>query len=138
MSRNHAACLAATVPSAPRVMVNVASATPATMRISPSILTRKFPVAGNAVASVTVQLVAVVVVIAADSVKIKDVLLLVGQAQSHSAPGGLTRSDHLSQLRRLAGSDLERHWLDCLEAHNLRLPSHAQRGSIEPALSSAT
>ena len=61
-----------------------------------------------------------------DRQKIKDVLRLVGQAQTHSAPGGQTRSDHLSQLRRLAGSDLERRWLDCLEAHNLRLPSHAQ------------
>ena len=62
------ACVAAAVPSAPRVMVKVLPATPVTMRISPSILMRKFPVAGNAVASITLQLVAVVVVMAADSV----------------------------------------------------------------------
>jgi very-short-patch-repair endonuclease len=29
-------------------------------------------------------------------------------------------------LERLAGSELERRWLKHLEAHNLRLPSHAQ------------
>ena len=61
-----------------------------------------------------------------DRQKIKDVLLLMGQAETQSAPGGHTRSDHLSQLRGLAGSDLECRWLDCLEARNLRLPSHAQ------------
>ena len=62
------ACVAATVPSAPRVMVKASAATVVTMRISASILMRKFPAVGNIVASVTVQLVAVVVVMAADSV----------------------------------------------------------------------
>ena len=60
------ACVAAVVPSAPRVMVKVLPATAVTMRISASILTRKFPAVGKLVASVTVQLVVVAVVIAAD------------------------------------------------------------------------
>ncbi len=60
------ACVAAVVPSAPRVMVKTLLATAVTMRISASILMRKFPAVGKLVASVTVQLVAVVVVMAAD------------------------------------------------------------------------
>ena len=62
------ACVAAVVPSAPRVTVKVLPATAVTMRISASILMRKFPAVGKVVASVTVQLVAVVVVMAAESV----------------------------------------------------------------------
>lgn len=36
------------------------------------------------------------------------------------------RSEHLEQLLRQTDSELERHWLRCLEEHGHRLPSHAQ------------
>ena len=62
------AWVAAVVPSIPRVMVNVVPATPVTSSNSLSILIRKFPLVGNAVASVTVQLVKAGVIIAADNV----------------------------------------------------------------------
>jgi very-short-patch-repair endonuclease len=38
----------------------------------------------------------------------------------------LSRAEHLTQLLRLAGSELERRWLQYLEARSLRLPSRAQ------------
>jgi len=62
-----------------------------------------------------------------DRQKIRDILLRLTQARTESAPGGNTRAEHLALLKRLAGSDLERRWLDSLEALNLRLPSVAQR-----------
>jgi very-short-patch-repair endonuclease len=62
-----------------------------------------------------------------DRRSIRDLLLQLAQAQTRSAPGTNTRTDHLAQLKRLAGSDLERRWLDFLDSLNLRLPSHAQR-----------
>jgi len=61
-----------------------------------------------------------------DRKTIRDLLLRLGQARAQTAPGGQTRAEHLAMLERLAGSELERRWLKHLEAHNLRLPSHAQ------------
>ncbi len=61
-----------------------------------------------------------------DRQKIRELLLRLAQARTQTAPGGQTRAEHLAMLERLAGSDLERRWLKCLEAQNLRLPSHAQ------------
>ncbi len=61
-----------------------------------------------------------------DRQKIRDLLLRLAQARAQTAPGGQTRAEHLAMLEGLAGSELERRWLRLLEAHNLRLPSHAQ------------
>ncbi len=61
-----------------------------------------------------------------DRQKIRDLLLRLNRARVQTAPGGQTRAEHLAMLERLAGSELERRWLKHLEAHNLRLPSHAQ------------
>jgi ATP-dependent helicase YprA (DUF1998 family)/very-short-patch-repair endonuclease len=61
-----------------------------------------------------------------DRQRIKDILLLLTRSRAEVSPGGNTRADHLATLKRLAGSDLERQWLDHLEQHDLRLPSHAQ------------
>jgi very-short-patch-repair endonuclease len=61
-----------------------------------------------------------------DRQKIKDVLLLMTRARSESSPVGNTRAAHLAELQRLAASELERRWLDCIEGKGLRLPSHAQ------------
>ena len=58
---------------------------------------------------------------------IRETLLRLTRARTESAPGGQTRAEHLAMLKRLAGSDLERRWLDLLEAQNLRLPSAAQK-----------
>ena len=62
-----------------------------------------------------------------DRGSIRDLLLALSQGMTNAAPSGQTRPDHLSQLKRLAGSDLERDWLDFIDAHHLRLPSYAQR-----------
>jgi very-short-patch-repair endonuclease len=62
-----------------------------------------------------------------DRQKIRDLLLRFAAAQAQTSPGGQTRSEHLGMLRRLAGSSLERRWLELLESQNLRLPNHAQR-----------
>lgn len=62
-----------------------------------------------------------------DRQKIRDLLLRFAAAQAQTAPGGQTRAEHLAMLRRLAGSNLERRWLELLESQNLRLPSNAQK-----------
>jgi very-short-patch-repair endonuclease len=61
-----------------------------------------------------------------DRKRIKDVLLLLARAGVESAPGSQSRPDHLATLRRLAGSQLERQWLDRVAEWGLQLPSHAQ------------
>jgi ATP-dependent helicase YprA (DUF1998 family) len=61
-----------------------------------------------------------------DRQEIKDVLLRWARSRAEVSPGERTREDHLAELRRLAGSDLERQWLTVLERGGLRLPSHAQ------------
>lgn len=49
------------------------------------------------------------------------------RARVASAPASRSRTDHLDQLLRLAGSELERQWLHYVEEHGYRLPSHGQR-----------
>jgi ATP-dependent helicase YprA (DUF1998 family)/very-short-patch-repair endonuclease len=61
-----------------------------------------------------------------DRQRIKEVLMLFTRVRAEVSPGGNTRADHLAELKRLAGSDLERGWLDHIESLGLRLPSHAQ------------
>ena len=60
-----------------------------------------------------------------------DVLLDLAGATLKVSPGPVTREEHLRALRALCESDLEREWLDFLEAHILRLPDAAQK-LIEP------
>lgn len=61
-----------------------------------------------------------------DRQKIRNLLLQFTQVRTETVAGGLTRAEHLAMLKRLAGSDLERRWLDFLENRHLRLPGHAQ------------
>jgi len=62
---------------------------------------------------------------------IRNVLLDLAKATLRASPGPATREEHLRALKALCESDLERQWLDSLEAHNLRLPDAAQK-LIEP------
>lgn len=57
---------------------------------------------------------------------IRDLLLALRDSNTKSSPKVITRREHLAQLRNLAGSDLERDWLDVLEQYNLRLPDKGQ------------
>jgi len=62
-----------------------------------------------------------------DRLLIRDLLLRLAGAQVAVSPSARPRAQHLTELRRLAGSELERRWLDFLEERGLRLPSSAQR-----------
>ena len=53
--------------------------------------------------------------------------MILSRAEAQFSPTSLTRAEHLLGLRNLCQSDLEREWLDYLEAHHLNLPSHAQK-----------
>ena len=57
---------------------------------------------------------------------IRDLLMGFTQAMTKTAPSQNSRAEHLAELMRLCGSELERDWLRFLEKHNLRLPSRAQ------------
>lgn len=57
---------------------------------------------------------------------LRDLLLDYTRGDAHSSPVAATRGEHLEQLLRLAGSELERRWLRYLEEKSLRLPSKAQ------------
>jgi very-short-patch-repair endonuclease len=57
---------------------------------------------------------------------IRDLLRQLAAASIEPAPADVPRAEHLAQLKRLTGSNLENRWLDWLEAHDLRLPSRAQ------------
>ncbi len=61
-----------------------------------------------------------------DRKKIRDLLMALTGAVVRLSPRSVSREEHLRNLERLAGSDLERKWLHLLEELNLRLPSHAQ------------
>lgn len=58
---------------------------------------------------------------------IRALLLNYARTTVHGSPVVAGRKEHLEQLMRLAGSELERDWLRHLEERNHRLPSHAQR-----------
>jgi very-short-patch-repair endonuclease len=62
-----------------------------------------------------------------DRQAIRDLLIQLRDATVETSPTNLTRSEHLKILMNQAGSALERSWLELLEKHNLRLPSHAQK-----------
>ncbi|GAB4245445.1 MAG: DEAD/DEAH box helicase [Thermoleophilia bacterium] len=57
---------------------------------------------------------------------VRDTLLSLTGAEVAASPVPAPRSVHLERLKRGAGSDLERAWLDLLQEHNLRLPSDGQ------------
>ena len=58
---------------------------------------------------------------------IKDLLLSLASSNVIASPAEVPRAEHLQKLKTLAGSGLEKKWLDFLEDNNLRLPSHAQK-----------
>lgn len=62
-----------------------------------------------------------------DRKAIRDILLQWTHARVSAAPGPRSRTEHVTQLSRLAGSELERRWLRFVEEHGHRLPSHGQR-----------
>lgn len=57
---------------------------------------------------------------------IRDLLRQLAAASVEPAPADVPRAEHLAQLKRLTGSNLENRWLDWLEAHDMSLPSRAQ------------
>lgn len=58
---------------------------------------------------------------------IRDVLLELSKTEARTSPAPKPRSEHLENLIRLAGSKLEKQWLDFIEINNYRLPSDAQK-----------
>jgi very-short-patch-repair endonuclease len=58
---------------------------------------------------------------------IRETLLALATSRVVAGPGARSRADHLTRLKALCDSDLERQWLDFLEAHQLRLPDEAQK-----------
>jgi ATP-dependent helicase YprA (DUF1998 family)/very-short-patch-repair endonuclease len=61
-----------------------------------------------------------------DRQTIRDLLQQLASAQVVTAPAQLPRPEHLRQLMRLAGSQLEIRWLQWMEDLDLRLPTAAQ------------
>ncbi len=58
---------------------------------------------------------------------IRDLLMQLANSTLKASPVATSRVEHLRRLKALCESDLEREWLDFLEAHNLRLPDAAQK-----------
>jgi ATP-dependent helicase YprA (DUF1998 family)/very-short-patch-repair endonuclease len=58
---------------------------------------------------------------------IRDWLIAASQGNVEASPTALSRTQHLNNLKSLAGSNLEKRWLQFLEDHDYRLPSAAQR-----------
>ena len=61
-----------------------------------------------------------------DRQSIHEVLMRLARSTVEPSPGPLSRDEHLERLSRLAGSDLERRWLDFLARRGHRLPDRAQ------------
>jgi len=61
-----------------------------------------------------------------DRMKIRDLLMTLGQARVDLSPSPLPRNDHVQRLLRVAGSQLERRWLQYLADGGFNLPSSAQ------------
>jgi very-short-patch-repair endonuclease len=57
---------------------------------------------------------------------IGELLRKLAKAVVNSSPTAGTREEHAERLRSLAGSSLERRWLDAVESGGYRLPSDAQ------------
>ena len=58
---------------------------------------------------------------------IRDVLRSWSDGTTVASPGSISREEQLKRLSNLAGSSLERSWLEYLQEHNLALPDGAQR-----------
>jgi very-short-patch-repair endonuclease len=61
-----------------------------------------------------------------DRKAIQEILQRLSKSVVQSAPSALPRTEHLNALMKLAGSKLEKDWLQLLEKNNLRLPSRSQ------------
>lgn len=61
-----------------------------------------------------------------DRHSIKNILLQLQEAEIKISPANCSRSTHMSRLKNLTDSQLERKWLDFLESNNCRLPEKAQ------------
>lgn len=61
-----------------------------------------------------------------DRMEVRDVLLRLARAEVVTSPTAEPRALHLERLRKACASELERRFLDLLEAKGLRLPDHAQ------------
>jgi len=61
-----------------------------------------------------------------DRMEVRDVLLRLARAEVVTSPTVEPRALHLERLRKACASELERHFLDLLDAKGLRLPDHAQ------------
>ena len=61
-----------------------------------------------------------------DRQKIRELLLELASAQVVAAPAELPRAEHLEQLVRLTGSELETRWLRWVNELELRLPTRGQ------------
>jgi very-short-patch-repair endonuclease len=61
-----------------------------------------------------------------DRTLLRDLLKELSTAEVRASPAAVPRSEHLTHLKMLCESDLERQWLDFLEQHALRLPDSAQ------------
>jgi len=62
-----------------------------------------------------------------DRKAIREILLDFHRSSVSIAPAAMPRSEHLIQLQRLCGSNLEEVWLAFLEDHDYHLPSGAQQ-----------
>jgi ATP-dependent helicase YprA (DUF1998 family) len=61
-----------------------------------------------------------------DRQTIRNVLLMLVNADVNISPVAESRDSHLQMLLRMCESDLEREWLQTLQEHGLRLPDQAQ------------
>lgn len=61
-----------------------------------------------------------------DRHKVRDLLLALAQAHVDTSPSKDSRQQHFERLLALCQSDLEREWLQLLQARGLRLPDAAQ------------
>ncbi|SMG37187.1 ATP-dependent helicase YprA, contains C-terminal metal-binding DUF1998 domain [Dethiosulfovibrio salsuginis] len=61
-----------------------------------------------------------------DRKKIQEYLMALASAEIRTSSVEATRDAHLGSLLKGCESDLERKWLNLMEEHNLRLPSHGQ------------
>jgi len=61
-----------------------------------------------------------------DRYLVKDLLLSLIRAEVKASPAPVPRAEHLANLKKQCDSNLERQWLDFLEARKLRLPYKAQ------------